>query len=479
MNCMNSSQSTIIKGARVIDGTGCESYEADVIFEDEIITDILPSGSGKAREVIDATGKVLCPGFIDSHTHDDLMVLTGSSPHPKLSQGVTTVVIGNCGISLAPLITKEPPAPLDILGRLPFKFDSFREYLEMIDSIKPAVNVVPLIGHTTLRVRHVLELQREAKEYEIKAMQEEIKIALDYGAFGLSTGVYYPPARAASIGELMAVSQPLTSNNSILAMHIRDEGDDIDRALREALEVGHKVKAKLVLSHHKVVGKNNFGRTEQTLNTIDLAAQEQSVCLDCYPYEASSTMLSREKAERIENVIISWSQPFPECAGRTLKSLASEWGISLGEAASRLMPGGAIYFGMSQCDVDRVLAHPLTMIGSDGLPHDNRPHPRLWGTFPRVLGHYVRERKLLSLERAIYKMTGLPARRFGIRNRGVIAPGMAADIMIFDPKTIRDNATYENPSATASGIEGVWVNGQLTLWNGRLLNTHAGYRLIP
>lgn len=471
--------SIVISGGQVIDGSGMERYAADVVVQGGLVSDICSPGHGKASRIIEAAGMVLCPGFIDSHSHDDQLVLEHMYPHPKISQGVCTVVTGNCGLSLAPLVTSHPPAPLDILGKKGFRFETFAAYLSAIDIARPSVNVVPLVGHTSLRVKHMADLDQEACTEEVRAMHDEVTRALDAGAFGLSTGVYYPPARAATTKELLGVCQSLKGRASILAMHLRDEGDDIDAALREALQVSAASEAHLVLSHHKVVGLQNHGRTVETLGMIEDAALRQSVCLDCYPYAASSTMLSPGKAAAIGEVLISWSAPHPELGGARLKDIAARWSVGLEEAATRLMPGGAIYFGMAPQDVDRVLTHPLTMIGSDGLPHDGRPHPRLWGSFPRVLGHYSRDKGLMTLEMAVHKMTGLPAKRFGLKRRGILAVGHAADLVVFDPLRIRDAATYESPQAPATGIELVLVNGQVAFHRGVYRAQHAGIRLVP
>jgi N-acyl-D-amino-acid deacylase len=469
----------VIRGGDVIDGTGKLRYAADVVVQGGLISAVVPRGGATARRVIDARGLVVCPGFIDSHSHDDQLVLEPRARQPKLAQGVCTVVTGNCGISLAPLLHSNPPPPLDLLGPGTGRYGTFAAYIAALDAAPPGINVVPLVGHTSIRVNQVDDLERTATADEIAAMHAEVAKALDAGAFGLSTGVYYPPARAASTAELMGVCAALRGRNAVLAMHIRDEGDNVDAAIQEALDVGGQCGANLVLSHHKVVGRHNQGRTVQTLGLVDAAARSQSVCMDCYPYEASSTMLSAAKAAQTGNVLISWSQPHPEQAGRTLKSIAGSWDMSLLDAAQRLMPGGAIYFSMAGEDVDRVLQHPLTMIGSDGLPHDARPHPRLWGTFPRVLGHYSRDRGLFPLETAVHKMTGLPARRFGLRGRGVIAPGNAADLVIFDAREIRDNATYGQPDNAPTGIVAVLVNGQLAMWQGEPTQVSAGRRLRP
>ena len=471
---------TAIRGATVIDGTGAQRFTADVLVAQGHVSGIVPAGSGHARREINAQGLMLCPGFIDAHTHDDQLVLCPIEPHPKLLQGVCTVVTGNCGISLAPLVTRTPPAPLDLLGPDAYRYATFTAYAAALDEARLQVNVAPLLGHSTLRVKHVANLDRAANPGEVAAMQAEVLQAMQAGAFGLSTGVYYPPARAASTQELMDVCSVLKGRNALLAMHLRDEGDNIDAALKEALDVGRASQARLVLSHHKVVGLHNQGHTRHTLQAVEQAAQEQSVCMDCYPYEASSTMLDPAKAARTGRVLISWSAPYPEHNGKSLQSIADHWGISLLDAAQRLMPGGAIYFGMATEDVERVLRHPLTMIGSDGLPHDALPHPRLWGTFPRVLGYYSRDKNLMPLELAVHKMTGLPAARFGLKQRGTVAVGQAADLVLFDPLTIRDNATYEQPTLPPAGIEAVLVNGQLSVWRGaHVPSVRAGERLLP
>ena len=470
----------VFRGAEVIDGTGRPRFEADVVVEHGLVTEVCePGASTGPGESIDAQGLVLCPGFIDTHSHDDLLLLDHPSPHPKLSQGVCTVVTGNCGISLAPLVADQAPPPMDVFPPGVFRHAQFGSYLSELDAARPALNVVPLVGHTSLRIGRVADLQRAATPDETAAMRADVEAALQAGAFGLSTGVYYPPARAATVDELVQVSAPLQARRAVLAMHIRDEGDSIDAAIDEALHVGRASGAQLVLSHHKVVGAQNHGRTRQTLHTLEGAARAQAVCIDCYPYEASSTMLDPERAARVQDVLVTWSVPEPAQGGRRLRDVAADWGVNLKQAAERLLPGGAIYFTMAADDVERVLTHPLAMIGSDGLPHDQHPHPRLWGSFPRVLGHYVRERGLLPLEKAVHKMTGLPARRFGLRDRGTIAAGQAADLVLLDPATVRDTATYERPQSVAAGIAMVMVNGCIAVRGGEHLDLRAGRRLRP
>lgn len=473
---MNTMLDLIIEGGAVIDGTGAPRRQADVGIAGDRIVRIGDLTNVPARERFDARGRVVAPGFIDVHTHDDRLLLDApAGPHPKLSQGVTTVVTGNCGISLAPLqAVATPPAPLDLLGTDAWRFGSFGDYLDELEQTGPAVNAACLVGHSTLRVRRMDRLDRAATAHEERLMALDLAIALEAGAIGMSTGLYYPPAKAASTDEVIAVGAPLTSARGVITMHIRDEGDAIDSALREALLIGRALGIDTVLSHHKLVGKANHGRSVETLAMIEEASRNQSVCLDCYPYNASSTMLLPGRVAQSDDVRVTWSKADPSAAGRSLFALARERGVAPEELAQTLQPAGAIYFAMSEDDVSRILQHPLTMVGSDGLAHDVSPHPRLWGTFPRVLGHYVRERSILALEQAVHKMTGLSAARFGLAGRGVLAGSAHADVVVFDEATVSGTASFENPTAVSTGILAVFVNGKLACRNGQTVDVHAG-----
>lgn len=464
----------LIAGGTVIDGSGAPRRRADVGVRGNRIAAVGDLADAPAPVRIDACDRIVAPGFIDAHTHDDALLLAPPAAHPKLLQGVTTVVTGNCGISLAPLHTDAPPAPLDILGRHAFRHRRFGDYLDALDAQSPATNALCLVGHTTLRAATMADLLRPADAHERAAMRALLAEALAAGAAGLSTGVYYPPARAATADELIDIGAPLRGGRGVLAMHLRDEGDAIEPALDEAFAVAAALAVPLVCSHHKLVGLRNHGRSRDTLARIERAARLQPVCLDCYPYVASSTMLLPERVAGAREVRITWSAPQPAAAGRLLSDLARERGESLEQTARALQPGGAVYFAMAEEDVDRILAHPLTMIGSDGLAHDRAPHPRLWGSFPRVLGHYVRERGLLSLEAAIHKMTTLTAQRFGLTDRGALRAGAMADLVIFDPQRVRDRATYDAPCAPPAGIDAVFVNGVCAARDGVCIDLHAG-----
>ncbi|MES2401367.1 MAG: D-aminoacylase [Pseudomonadota bacterium] len=465
----------IIEGGTLVDGTGAARTSGDVGVANGRIVQLGDLAGVPARERLDATSRIVAPGFIDVHTHDDRLLLGSSTgPHPKLSQGVTTVVTGNCGISLAPLVTSNPPAPLDLLGTDAWCYARFGDYLDALEQSGPALNAACLVGHSTLRVKHMQRLDRVATAEEALQMAHSLAEALEAGAIGMSTGLYYPPAKAASAAEVIAVGAPLTQARGVVTMHIRDEGDAIDDALREALYIGRALGIDTVLSHHKLVGRDNHGRSAATLAMIEQAACSQAVCLDCYPYNASSTMLLASRVRQSDEVLVTWSKTDPSAAGQSLFTLAKQQDVSPEELADRLAPAGAIYFAMSEGDVSRILAHPMTMVGSDGLAHDVSPHPRLWGTFPRVLGHYARDRRLFSLETAVHKMTGLSARRFGLQGRGVLAVGNAADMVVFDEQNISDRATFTNPAEPSQGIDAVFVNGRLACRHGETMDAHAG-----
>ncbi|MFN5528709.1 N-acyl-D-amino-acid deacylase family protein [Bradyrhizobium sp.] len=468
----------IIRGGTVIDGTRAPRFQADVGITDGRIAVIGPLDNRTAAREIDATGRIVAPGFIDSHTHDDSAVLVDPGMTCKVSQGVTSVVTGNCGVSIAPLKPGSPrPMPLGLLspgGGQVAEFASFADYVAALRAAPAAVNVAPMVGHTSLRASVVSDLGRAATDSEIGAMRSHVQEALDAGAIGVSTGTFYPPAEAAPTAEIIEVCRPLTGSGGVYATHMRNEADQVTQSLEESFAIGKALDVQVVISHHKVVGPANFGRTKETLPLISKAMSCQCVALDCYPYNASSTMLHTDPAKLQVKVVVAASGPHPEVAGRDLAEIAAAWGVDRLEAAKRLQPASAIYFAMDEADVRTILAFEPTMIGSDGLPFGERPHPRLWGTFPRVLGYYCRELELFSLETAVWKMSGLTARTFGIKERGTIAVGNHADITIFDASRVRDAATYDDPCVPAAGIEAVIVNGALTWWQGTHQNARAG-----
>lgn len=464
------------RNAAIVDGSGAARFAGDVGIAGDRIVAVGDLGSAGATREIDCGGRVLAPGFIDVHTHDDRALMLDGAMDPKLSQGVTTVVVGNCGLSLAPVtLDRAPPPPLDLLGgAADFRYPSFGAFTGALEAAGPAANAAPMVGHTTLRVATMAQFDRPARDDEIAAMQALVRECLEAGAVGLSTGLFYPPAHEAPMEEVVALLEALAGTGAVYATHMRDESDGVAESLEETFETARRAGVPVVVSHHKCSGRHNFGRSRETLALFDRALADQDIGLDAYPYAASSTVLLDDYMEQAERVMIAWSEPHPEASGRYLEDIAADWGCSRREALARLKPGGAIYFILDEADVRRILAYPHTMIGSDGLPHDRHPHPRLWGTFPRVLGHYARDVGLFGLEEAVHKMTGKTAARFGLNDRGVIRQGAFADLVLFDPDTVADRATFEDPARPAAGIDMVLVNGQPVLEDGRLTGARAG-----
>jgi N-acyl-D-amino-acid deacylase len=382
-------------------------------------------------------------------------------------------------VSLAPLSLRQaPPPPLDLIGgQADYKYSTFAEYMTALDRQPPAVNVVCLVGHSTLRVGAMDRLDRPATADEIAAMRARLQEALDAGAIGLSTGLDYQPAAAVPTEEVQALAELLKPAGAIHTTHMRSEGDRVIEAMDEAFAIGQSADVPVVISHFKVHGKANFGRSAETLAKFDAQRLRQPLALDAYPYSASSTVLKSQWVGEAPKVMVTWSVPHPEMTGRMLEDVAAEWSCSQEDAAKRLQPAGAVYFAMDEADVQRILSYPHTMIGSDGLPHDAHPHPRLWGSFPRVLGHYARELGLFPMEEAIRRMTSLPAERFGLTGRGRLKQSYAADLVLFDPHSVKDRATFENPKQVSAGIVAVWVNGKAVWRDGKSTGARAGRAL--
>lgn len=470
----------LIRNANVVDGSGGVGQIRDVAICGDRICEISPSIDRRSREVIHAEGMVLAPGFIDVHTHDDTSVIHTPQMLAKLSQGVTTVIVGNCGISASPVsLCGEPPDPMNLLGgRNVFCYPTFAAYVAAIEEAKPAVNVAALVGHTALRNNHMDRLDRAATESEIAAMRSQLSEALGCGALGLSTGLAYLSANSATTDEVLKLAEPLAASGAVYVTHMRTEAEGILDAMNEAFRIGRSSSVPVIVSHLKCAGIPNWGRSGEVLQALDAARATQSAGCDCYPYAAGSSTLDLRQVDPRVKITITWSTPHPEVAGQSLAQIAEGWRIPQIEAAQRLRPAGAIYHSISEDDMRRILAHPATMIGSDGLPNDPRPHPRLWGTFPRVLGRYCREEKLINLAEAVHKMTAMPAQRFGLARRGRIREDFCADLVLFDPQKIVDTATFGDPVRPAEGIMSVWVNGVLSYSSKGSTGSRAG-RFLP
>jgi N-acyl-D-aspartate/D-glutamate deacylase len=467
---------TLIRNARVIDGSGGDAFSADVALRRGHIALVGDGAEWQASETVDADGLVLSPGFIDTHTHEDLSVIRNPAMPSRITQGVTTIIAGNCGISAAPVrLRGDLPDPMNLLGDADsFLYPTFASYVAAIEAAAPAVNVAVFAGHTALRSNHLDRLDRAATPAEIDAMRAQFSEALSNGALGLSTGLAYASARSAPVEEILALTELLAEAGGLYATHMRTEADAILDAMEEAFAVGRQSRVPVVISHLKCAGIDNWGRSPEVLQSLDAARAGQTVNCDCYPYAASSSTLDLGQVDERVKVMITWSTPHPEMGGKPLAEIAAAWALTQVEAARKLQPAGAIYYGMSEADVRRILRHPAVMIGSDGLPNDPRPHPRLWGTFPRVLGHYCREERLFTMPQAIHKMTGLPAQTFRLQRRGLVREGYAADLVLLDADRIADHATFDSPELPAEGIAAVWVNGVLSYRHGALTGARGG-----
>jgi N-acyl-D-amino-acid deacylase len=412
----------------------------------------------------------------------------------NILQGITTVIVGNCGFGAA----ASGPGKLQMKAinepsvELP-DWDGYAGYLEEVAKTAPALNVAVLIGHHTARRQAMGGIERRPpSEVEMAGMLASVEEGMEAGAVGLSTGLVYEPGRYATTEEVVDLAKVVGRYGGLYVSHMRDEGAGLLDSVRETLHIGEVSGCGVEISHHKTVGSDNWGRITQSLAMIEEAvANGNDVTADQYPYTARSTMLfalvqngtfgsgdggPMGRSEPSE-VLLCSVPGRDEYEGRTLQSFVDEYDLPGEEAANRLLRDVSpdilvAAFGMDEGDVRMVMAHSSTMIGTDGLDRGSKPHPRAWGTYPRVLGKYVREEGVISLENAIYKMTGMPAAKFGIASRGLVKEGFFADLVLFDPGTVIDGASYEDPRVGPTGIPHVVVNGQFAVRDGK----HAGSR---
>lgn len=521
----------LIRGGEVIDGSGRAGFQADVAIERDRIAAIGQLGDAPARRVIQARGKVVAPGFIDIHTHSELPLLVDGRAMSKVMQGVTLEVVGNCGTSPGPWTAaverrlRRLAPPDDELQR--WRWQSTGDVMAKLEERGVALNVAFLVGHGTLRTAVMGPEQRRPSLDELRAMQELLRRELEQGALGLSTGLIYAPSMYADTDEIVALAQVLREYGRLYTSHIRGEGDTVAQAVAEAIEVGRQAGVPVQVSHLKATGRNNWGRAPELLSLIERArADGVDVMADQYPYVASSTTLTavlppwalsggteamlgrladaeqralirRQITEgapdwpnplmsgcTFDDIVVASFAPNPSWEGKTIAAIAEELGVEPEETVLRLLEAAAgdvaiIRFAMSEDDVREIMRHPLVMIGSDGssLAADGplargKPHPRSYGTYPRVLGHYVREERVLSLPEAVRKMTGLPAHRLGLKDRGRLVTGYKADVVVFDPSTVDETATWAKPHRYPVGIDWVIVNGVPVVAEGR----HTGAR---
>jgi N-acyl-D-amino-acid deacylase len=521
----------VIAGSTVLDGTGSAAQTCDVFVADGRIVDVRPSGDHHAGwDVVDATGLTLSPGFIDVHSHADNVPFLEEDDTSKILQGVTTEVVGNCGFSLAPANPRHRDELAQlwerVMPRVPFAGSTLMEFLQAADARGYVTNYAPLVGHTTLRIAAMGAEDRPPSASELATMQSMLDESLDAGAFGLSTGLIYAPGSFADTDEIVSLAKRLRPN-TLYTTHMRSEGVHLLEAVGEALEIGKRASVRVQISHHKAAGRMNWGKTADSLRAISTARKSsQDVHQDVYPYTAGSTILvtllppeahdggdaailrrledpaavARLKAavesdrtdfENIigmagyENIVISGTQS-GNFEGQSLQEAAEQLGIDPFDALVHILRSEAlratmIVFMMDEGDVERVLSDPHTVIGSDGAPpgFGSKPHPRTFGTFPRTIARYVRERGLLSLEEAVHKMTGLPSQIFRIPDRGRIAPGFVADLVAFEAARVSDDLDYRDPVRRPIGIRWVMQRGEIVVQDGEYLGVRRGMRLHP
>jgi N-acyl-D-amino-acid deacylase len=508
----------VIRNGIVVDGSGAPPFRADIGVVGDTIARVGDLSGSTAEKVIDASGLVVAPGFIDIHNHSDTSVFLVPTADNYVMQGVTTIVVGNCGDSPAPLTERNIDAFKDsekrlveALGEIPWR--TFSEYLNALDKLEKSINVATLVGHGTVRsaVLGFENVKPSARELnEMKTLVEE---AMKAGAFGLSTGLIYVPSMFADTREIIELAKVVARYGGVYATHMRNEGVKLLDSVIEAITIGVESGAAVEISHLKASGIPAWGNVSRALAIIeDYVARGYDVSADAYPYTASSTSLSallpswvreggvRKMLERLRDpsvidrierefeehgvmeeryllwsqVVIAYSETHKEFEGMSIADIAEKLGLSPVKAVARILEddGGrttVVIHSMTEEDVIEAISHPLVAIGSDGSVKrfgEGKPHPRNYGTFPRVIARYVKELKVLSLPEAVRKMTSLPARKLGLWDRGLIRPGFKADIVVFNYYTIADTATYTNPHQFPKGIRYVIVNGSVVVDSG-------------
>ena len=517
----------IIANGQIVDGSGKPAFQADLGIKDGKIASIGQLVGQEAQEQIDATGMVVAPGFVDIHCHSDAVLFKTPREQSKILQGVTTETIGNCGLSAAPVALRT----LDLLqkytssifadGEMPWSWKTTGEFLECIEKRQTISNVAALVGHGTVRIAAMGFDDRTPDAAEMAQMKQLVSESFSEGALGLSSGLIYPPGLFSQTPEMTELCRIVAAAGGLYATHMRNEGDRVIDSVQETIRVGLEAGVSVEISHHKAAGPQNWGKVNQTLQLMsDASRQGLDIHCDVYPYAASSTVLGtvlppwmqaggselllqrlRDPANRarikkeFETGIPGWDRFITgsnwdcimiascgvnhDCEGKTLAVLAAERNQEPAEALFDFMleeQGNALMlaFLMCEADVSTILRHPLSMVGSDAIPSAGKPHPRFFGTFSRILRKYVREEKLLTLPEAVRKMSSLPAKKLGLRDRGLIQIGMAADIAVFDPAVVTDHSQYHDPCQYSTGMDTVLVNGRVVLREGQFTGVLAG-----
>jgi N-acyl-D-amino-acid deacylase len=479
----------IIRDVTIYDGSGRESFHGDIAVDGDTIAEV-GKVAAAGKETVNGAGLAIAPGFIDVHTHDDFAAVIHPDMGFKSAGGVTSCVVGNCGMGAAPWNAAASFARAMHPQPLP-EWQGYRGYFDLLARRPPGVNIAALVGHGTARHAAMGNAAREPSDGEMQTMKDIVAEGLEAGAVGLSSGLIYDPGRFARTQELIDLATLMRGTGALYATHMRDEGMGLLDSVAEAISIGEQARVPVQISHHKASGRAAWGLVSQSLALIEAAqARGLNVHADQYPYTAGSTILSSVFRDGQfgsggvgglgpESVVISSAASRREWEGHSVAALAAEMGCDAKDAAKRILaeePGAMVVIHtMCEDDVRTVMRHPSTMIGSDGLPTlEGKPHPRLYGTFARVLGRYARDEGLFSLSEAIWRMTGFPAAKFGFRDRGVLRAGARADLVLFDSQTVIDRGTFDDPKHSPKGIAAVYVNGVLAARNGAATDARAG-----
>jgi N-acyl-D-amino-acid deacylase len=523
----------VFRGATVVDGSGSPSRVADVAVLGDAIAAVGELDAEGAGKVVDTAGLTLAPGFIDMHSHSDWTLLVDPAAESKVRQGVTTEVIGNCGSSPTPCVGAVVEEQERRFGRygVEVTWRTMGQYLDRLADNGVGLNVAALVGHGAVRKAAMGFSMRAPDAAELAEMRRHVAESLEGGAIGLSTGLIYPPGCYAETEEIVELSREVGTAGRIYASHMRNEGEQLLEATAEAIRIGRESGASVQISHHKASSRRAWGLVNQSLKLIESAnAEGLQVDFDQYPYRASSTGLAAmlpawaheggvaalnarlrdpDSRRRLlddlneqqstgigrgigwENVLIADCRGDRSLDGKTIAQISEERGADPAETVLDVLLAsecdvGTIYFSMSEDDVRTVMRHPLMTVGSDsssrvigGRSDEGKPHPRTFGTFARILGQYVREEGVLSWEDAIRKMSGRPAEKLGLTDRGTIEVGKRADLVLFDPASVRETATYEEPRRYPEGVRLVVVNGRVAVDGDRHTGTLAGRVLRP
>jgi N-acyl-D-amino-acid deacylase len=517
----------LILNGKIVDGVENPWYRGDLAIAGDKIVKIGRLAEERAKKTVDAKGCVVCPGFIDGHSHSDLFIFLDPRARQKTMQGVTTENVGMDGMSLAPIDERNVAAWQKHLSglngnpKMDWKWRSLADYFDEIDRLPTSLNITSYIGLGTIRLKVMGMADREATPAEIDQMRQIAAQGMEEGARGISAGLIYPPNSYQKVEEIVEIAKIVRQYNGIYDVHMRSEGDRLIPAMEEVIDVGRQSGIPVLITHFKVSGRRNWGLSQKALKILDDGRRKGvEITIAQYPYTAGSTMLHavippwyhakgpdelirilREERASVkkdirertdwenfsamsgwENILVSSveSSANKECEGKSIAEIASmrkvhdPIDVALDLLVEEELAVGMIIFHMDEEDVVRIMRHRSVSFITDGLLGGSKPHPRVYGTYPRILGTYVREQGILSLEEAVRKMTSLPAAKLRLKGKGLIAENYDADITVFDPDTIIDKGTYENPRQFPSGIECVIVNGQVVVEKGKHTSATPG-----